>query len=154
SGVTLVIRDILLDEVDTELDFAAWGLKLPRVRARGSLGIGLPGTGGILFDARDVKAPGGALRIGRADQRGMTRAAFDEVVISRVATTAEQPTDIALTVAGARTGRSNLTGKARFTNVFRLPGVKRALRPPSGVQMDARWTDMADMLAGLEAAWM
>ena len=154
GGGSLIVRDLLLDEVDAELDFAPWGLKLPRVRARGSLAVGLPGTGGILFDARDVRAPGGSLRIGRANERGMTRAAFDEVVISRVAAAAEQPTDIALTVAGARTGRSKLSGQARFTNVFRLPGVKRASRPPPGVEMNARWTDMADMLARLEAAWL
>src|SRR5204863_7180040 len=92
-----------------------------------------------------------ALRVGVVGSRGLTRATFDEVAITSVAASAEEPTDIVLTVKGARTGRSTLSGTARFENVFKLPN--RMRRPP-GMRMEARWTETADVLSRLEAAWL
>jgi hypothetical protein len=151
SGSTLVVRNLRLEEVDTELSFRDWGLKLPRARAHGTLAVGVPGSAGILFEARDVVAPGGSLRVGRVGTRGMTSATFDEVVISSVAAAAEHPTAIELTVGRARTGRSILSGKAEFEGVFPVPGRPRA---PPGMRLEAKWTDTADVLARLEAAWL
>jgi hypothetical protein len=151
SGTSLVVRDVRLEEIDADLQFRDWGLKLPRVRAHGSLTVGAPGSAGILFEARDVVAPGGSLRIGKVTSHGMARVSFDEVAIAHVAASPEQPTDIVLTVTGGRTGRSVLSGTAVFENVFKLP--MRPRKPP-GMRLNARYVDLADVLARFDAGWM
>src|ERR1700690_2523680 len=52
---SISIRSLELQDVDTELDFATWGLSLVRANAEGALLVGGDGPP-ILFDARDVVA--------------------------------------------------------------------------------------------------
>jgi hypothetical protein len=154
-GGSLVVRDVRLDEVDVDLDFPTWGLTLPRVRATGSLGLGVAGSGGLLFEALGATAPGGVLRLGRDGARGVTRARFDDVAIERVAVSLDRPTDLVLTVRRAATGRSDLSGTAVFEHIFPPPGPRRrGPRPPAGITLEARWERLGDARARVEAGWL
>jgi hypothetical protein len=172
SGGAIAIRGLELQDVDVELDFPTWGLSLTRANAAGTLSAGGDGPP-ILFDARDVVAAAGTLRIGRSGDAWTARVPFDAVAIERVAVAPESPTDLQLAVTGARTGRARLAGHARFENIFpeRAGGQPPARSPTpaqptpaqptpapatpamSGVDADVRWTNFAAALSALEAEW-
>jgi hypothetical protein len=151
AGAVFAMR-VRLDEIDVDLDFPEWGLTLPRVRATGSLEVAASNGSPVLFEARDARAPGGVLRLGPARGKGMTRAHFDDVAIPRVALARDRPTDIVLVVSAGRTGRSTLHGTADFNRVFPPPG--RRETPAPRMDLDARWDDVADAFAKLEAGWL
>ncbi|HEY2731043.1 MAG TPA: hypothetical protein VGK52_13960 [Polyangia bacterium] len=156
TGASLVVRDARLEEIDVELDFPVWGLALPRVRATGSLAVGTPGGVGFTFDVRDATAPGGRLRAGPGGAHATvatTTALFDDVVISHVGVSPDEPSDLVLAVAHADTGRSRLAGTAAFENVFARHG-RRGERNPPGLALDARWERLTDAAARLEAPWL
>ena len=153
AGGSLVLREITFDEVDFDLDFPVWGLTLPRVHAVGSLGVGPREGNGLLFDAHDVRAPGGTLRAGpggAAATMATTTARFDDVVIARVGVSADRPADLVLAVDHAATGRARLAGTAVFENVF----ATGAARAQPGLSLDARWERTTDAVARLEAPWL
>ena len=54
-----------------------------------------------------------------------------------------------LEVGRATTGRSVLSGRARFTDIF--PWGRRARMP--GMELDAHWTDVGDVVENLKDAW-
>jgi hypothetical protein len=154
---SLIARDVRLEEIDVELDFPVWGLKLPRVRAAGSLAVGTPGGTGFTFDVHDATAPGGTLRAGpggAAATVATTTARFDDVVIARVGVSPDEPRNLALIVARADTGRSRLSGTAVFENVFTRRGPRASERHPPGLVLDARWERLADAAARLDAPWL
>jgi hypothetical protein len=148
---SISIRSLELQDVDTELDFATWGLSLVRANAEGALLVGGDGPP-ILFDARDVVAAAGTLRIGRLDNAWTTRVPFDAVAIERVVVAPEAPTDLRLEVAGARTGGARLAGHALFENIFSTRLGAPPTRPP-GLEMAARWTGFGAALSRLDAGW-
>jgi hypothetical protein len=163
SGGSLTIRNLEFQDVDAELDFPTWGLSLLRVDAAGSLSAGGDGPP-ILFDARDVVAASGTLRIGHPGEVWTTRVPFDAVAIERVAVAPEAPTDLQLMVAGARTGRARLAGHALFQNIFPgRPGASSTApssasspvpsTPPPGLDATVRWTAFGAALSRLEAGW-
>jgi hypothetical protein len=154
--VSLVVRDAHLEDLDVELDFPVWGLALPRVRADGSLSLGEPGGPPFTFEVRDVRAPGGTLRVGpggAAATGATTTARFDDVVIAHVGVPHDTPSDITLEVGHADTGRSRLLGKAVFTNVFASPH-RHVRKNPPGLDLDARWERLTDAAARLDAPWL
>ena len=151
---SLTIQDLRLDGVDVELDFPAWGLALPGVRATGMLAAGAPGSAGLLFEVHDAEAAGGVLRIGGVGRSRTTRARFDDIVIGRVGITADRPTDLVLTVTRARTRGANLTGTAAFESILALPGARPEGQPLPALALDARWENTADALDHLEAGWL
>jgi len=148
---SLVIRNVAFEEVDVDLAFPVWELELARVNAAGMLAIGGDGPP-LQFEARDVIAAGGALRIGRRGEAWTARVPFDAVAITDVGVTPAAPSDLRLEVAGAETGRARLSGHAAFRNIFPLgPN-----RPPPGVpglEVDARWAHFGAALSGLDASW-
>ncbi len=151
GGGSVSIRALEIEDVDIELDFPTWGLSLSRANAAGTLSAGGDGPP-ILFDARDGVATAGTLRIGRLGATWTTRVPFDAVAIERVAVAPDAPTDLQLLVAGARTGRARLSGRALFQNIFptRL-GVPPTKSP--GLDVAARWTGIGAVLPLLEADW-
>jgi hypothetical protein len=151
-SAVFALRDVRLDEIDVALDFPAWGLSLSRVRCNGSLEVAASNGSPVLFEAHDARAAGGVLRLGPARSPGVTRAHFDDVAIPRVALARDRPTDIVLQVSAGRTGRSTLHGKADFNRVFPTPGRREAPQPR--LDLDARWDDVADAFAKLEAGWL
>jgi len=156
GGSEIAIRGLEFQDVDVELDFPTWGLSLSHANAAGTLSAGGDGPP-ILFDARDVVAAAGTLRIGRSGDAWTARVPFDAVAIERVAVAPEVPTDLQLFVTGARTGRARLSGHARFENIFPpAPGARPpapAKPAPPGLDADVRWTNFAAALAALEADW-
>jgi hypothetical protein len=153
---SLSVRNAHLEDLDVELDFPVWGLALPRVRADGSLTLGEPGGPPFTFDVRGVRAPGGTLRVGpggAAATAATTTARFDDVVIAHVGVPHDEPSDIALEVGHADSGRSRLLGKAEFTNVF-APHGRSGKRNPPGLDLDARWERLTDAAARLDAPWL
>ncbi len=148
---SLVLRDIQLQDVDVDLAFPVWELELARMNAAGMLALGGDGPP-LLFEARDVIAAGGALRIGRRGEAWTARVPFDSVAITDAAVTPAAPTDLRLEVAGAYTGRARLSGQAVFRNIF-SPGPKRRPPGPAGLDVDARWANFGGALTGLDASW-
>jgi hypothetical protein len=151
SSGALVIRDVEFEDVDVDLAFPVWELELARVNAGGMLALGGDGPP-LQFEARDVIAAGGALRIGRRGEAWTARVPFEAVAITDVGVTPAAPSDLRLEVAGAETGRARLSGHAAFRNIFPLgPN-----RPPPGVpglEVDARWANFGGALNGLDASW-
>jgi hypothetical protein len=155
-SASLVLRDIDLDEIDVDLDFPVWGLSLPRAHGTGSLSVGTPEPRGFAFDVRDATSPGGTLRAGpggSAATAATTTAHFDDVVISRVGVSTDEPGDLVLAVARADTGRSRLSGRAVFENVFPHHGRRGERRQP-GLDLDARWERLTDAATRIEAPWL
>jgi hypothetical protein len=155
-NASVVVRRARLEDIDVDLDFPVWGLSLPHARATGGLALGTPGGPLFTFEVRDARAPGGMLRagLGGAAANGATTTAhFDGVVISRVGVSADEPADLVLEVARGDTGRSRLSGKAVFENVFAHHGRDGQKNPP-GLSLDARWERLADAAARLEAPWL
>jgi hypothetical protein len=151
SSGSIAIRDIQFQDVDVDLEFPGWELELARTNAVGSLSLGGDGPP-LLFEARDVIAAGGALRIGRRGEAWTARVPFDAVAIARVGVAPETPSDLRLEVAEAATGRARLSGHAAFLNIF--PS-KTGQQPPgvAGLDVDARWTRFGGALNGLDAGW-
>jgi len=148
---SLVIRNVELEDVDVDLAFPVWELELARVNAAGMLAIGGDGPP-LQFEARDVIAAAGALRIGRRGEAWTARVPFDTVAIADVGVTPAAPSDLRLELAGAETGRARLSGHAAFRNIFPL----RANQPPPGrpgLEVEARWTNFGGALTGLDATW-
>ena len=133
------------------LAFPVWELELARVNAAGMLAVGGDGPP-LQFEARDVIAAGGALRIGRRGEAWTARVPFEAVAITDVGVSPTAPSDLRLEVAGAETGRARLSGHALFRNIF-PPGPHQ--RPPgeSGLEVDARWANFGGALSGLDASW-
>jgi hypothetical protein len=151
GGGALDLQRVELADVDAELTFDTWGLTLAGADAIGSLRAGGGGPV-LLFDVRDVAARGGSVRIGGPRSPWRTRVPLDRAAISRVGVYPETPTDLKLEVEGGATGRSFLSGRALFRNIFPAPGGRRPPGPP-GLDADVRWTHFGDALARLEAAW-
>ena len=128
-----------------------WELELARVNAAGMLALGGDGPP-LQFEARDVIAAGGALRIGRRGEAWTARVPFDAVAITDVGVTPAAPSDLRLEVAGAETGRARLSGHAAFRNIFPLGPHKPPPGPP-GLEVDARWANFGGALSGLDASW-
>ena len=148
---SVVIRNVEFEDVDVDLAFPVWELELARVNAAGMLALGGDGPP-LQFEARDVIAAGGALRIGRRGEAWTARVPFDAVAIADVGVTPAAPSDLRLEVAGAETGRARLSGHAAFRNIFPLGPNK----PPPGVpglEVDARWANFGAALTGLDASW-
>ena len=148
---SIVIRDIEFEDVDVDLAFPVWELELARANAAGTLSIGGDGPP-LQFEARDVIAAAGALRIGRRGEAWTARVPFSAVAISEVGVTPAAPSDLRLVVAGAETGRARLSGHATFRNIFPL---RANQRPPGvpGLEVAARWTNFGAALSGLDATW-
>ncbi|HVU50548.1 MAG TPA: hypothetical protein VHL80_07660, partial [Polyangia bacterium] len=155
-SASLVVRRARLEDIDVDLDFPVWGLSLPHARATGALALGTPGGPLFTFEVRDARAPGGVLRAGpggAAATAATTTARFDDVVIARVGVSPDEPADLALEVAQGDTGRSRLSGKAVFENVF-APHGRSGQKNPPGLALDARWERLADAAARLDAPWL
>jgi hypothetical protein len=148
---SVVIRNIELEDVDVDLAFPVWELELARVNAAGMLALGGDGPP-LRFEARDVIAAGGALRIGRPGEAWTARVPFDAVAITDVGVTPAAPSDLRLEVAGADTGRAKLSGRAAFRNIF-PSGPNRPPPGPAGLDVDARWANFGGALTGLDASW-
>ncbi|HEY6477590.1 MAG TPA: hypothetical protein VI456_13495, partial [Polyangia bacterium] len=151
SSGSIALRNIQFQDVDVDLAFDSWELELGRANANGQLSAGGQGPP-LLFEARDVVATAGALRIGRRGDAWTARVPFDAVAITRVGVTPELPTDLELHVAEARTGRAQLSGHAAFRNIF---PARMGERPPGepGLEVDARWPGFGAALTGLDAGW-
>ena len=148
---SIAIRNVQFQDVDVDLEFPDWELELARTNAVGFLSVGGDGPP-ILFEARDVIAAGGALRIGRRGEAWTARVPFDAVAIARVGVAPETPSDLRLEVAEAATGRARLSGHAGFLNI--LPK-KAGQQPPgvAGLDVDAHWARFGGALNGLDAGW-
>jgi hypothetical protein len=148
---SVVLRSVQFEDVDVDLEFPTWELELGRANAVGSLSVGGSGPP-LLFEARDVIAPAGALRIGRRGEAWTARVPFDAVSIARVAVTPEAATDLVLEVASADTGRARLSGRAAFLNIFPL---KAAELPPGvpGLDADVRWAGFGSALRQMDASF-
>ena len=148
---SIVIRNVQFEDVDVDLAFTPWELELARVNAVGMLALGGDGPP-LQFEARDVIAAGGALRIGRRGEAWTARVPFDAVTITDVGVTPAAPSDLRLEVAAAQTGRARLSGRATFRNILS----PRANQPPpgaAGLEVDARWANFGGALSGLDASW-
>jgi autotransporter translocation and assembly factor TamB len=138
--LTFQIINAHLDGVTAVFDFPAWGLELRNIKGPVWLTVdgdfvGWDGTG---LDARG----GGYLRIIEEVLP------FDRVLVNRVATTREWPDSIFLDVGAARTGRSTLTAKGYFTEIYGY-GYKR--EPDAGIDLHAEIADAADALSAVAA---
>ena len=121
------------------------------MNAAGMLALGGDGPP-LQFEARDVIAAGGALRIGRRGEAWTARVPFEAVAITDVGVTPAAPSDLRMEVAGAETGRARLSGHAVFRNIF-PPGPNRRPPGPAGLEVDARWANFGGALTGLDASW-
>jgi hypothetical protein len=148
---SVVIRNIEFEDVDVDLAFPVWELELARVNAAGTLSLGGDGPP-LQFQARDVIAAGGALRVGRRGEAWTARVPFEAVAITDVGVTPAAPSDLRLEVAGADTGRAKLSGHATFRNIF-PPGPHQRPPGPAGLEVDARWANFGGALTGLDASW-
>ncbi len=151
SSGSVALRNVQFQDVDVDLAFDSWELELARANANGHLSAGGEGPP-LLFEARDVVAAAGALRIGRRGDAWTARVPFDAVEITSVGVTPELPTDLELQVAAASTGRARLSGHAAFRNIFPA----RIGQPPPGepgLEVDARWARFGAALMGLDAVW-
>jgi hypothetical protein len=142
------IENARLEDIDIDLDFAAWQLELFGVTT--TLWLSLDQDLQFGF-RRAVAASGGTVRIGRLGSRGALKAPFDRVVFASFGTLPEAPGDLALVIEGARTGRSDLSGRATFHRVF--PGAP-AHAPPPGLEVAAKWATFGDGLSRLQAPWL
>jgi hypothetical protein len=151
SSGSVVLRNIQFQDVDVDLAFDSWELELGRANANGRLSAG-GDSPPLLFEARDVVANTGALRLGRRGNAWTARVPFDAVQITRVGVTPDLPTDLELHVASAKTGRARLSGHAAFRNIF---PVRMGQPPPGepGLEVDARWVGFGAALSGLDAVW-
>ncbi len=150
GGGSLTLRRVEIADVDVELTFDTWGMTLDRAAAVGSLSAG--GDPAFLFEARAVVARGGSVRIGGPKSPWRTIVPLDAAVITRVGVLRDAPTDLTLEVARGITGRSLLSGRASFLNIFPGPG-GRPPPAPAGLDADVRWASFGDALARLQAAW-
>ncbi|HVY39878.1 MAG TPA: hypothetical protein VHM31_18195 [Polyangia bacterium] len=150
GGGALTLRRVEIADLDVELTFDTWGMTLAGAAAVGSLSAG--GDPAFLFEARDVVARGGSVRIGGPKSPWRTVVPLDAARITRVGVLRDAPTDLTLEVASGVTGRSLLSGRASFLNIFPGPGG----RPPpgrAGLDADVRWAAFGDALARLQATW-
>lgn len=133
-----------LENLDAELDFPDWGLRLAHVTTRLTLSL----DGSFRFAFARAVAASGDLRVGAAASEWLAAVPFDNVVISRVAVVPESGTDLLLEVESARTGRADLSGRALFRQLFAA-----APSEEPGVDVDARWRRFGDALMALKAPW-
>lgn len=136
-----------LVDIDLDLDFTAWRLELSRVTTTFWLSFGPDLRFGC---ARAVVAGGGRVRIGRRGSRGATTVPFERLVFDSFGTPLDAPSDLALDLASARTGRSDLSGRAIFHRVF--PGASPHA-PPPGLDVLAHWLSFGHGLSQLQAPW-
>ncbi|MFL5305632.1 MAG: hypothetical protein ACJ8F1_10475 [Polyangia bacterium] len=150
GGGSVTLRRIELADMDVTLTFDTWGMTLVGAAAVGSLSAG--GDPSFLFDAHDVAARGGSVRIGGPRSAWRTIVPLDAVGITRVGVLRDAPTDLMLELARGMTGRSLLSGHASFLNIFPGPG-GRPPPEPAGLDADVRWSSFGDALARLQASW-
>ena len=82
GGGSVTLRRVELADMDVELTFDAWGMTLAGATAVGSLSAG--GDPAFLFEAHDVVARGGSVRIGGPRSPWRTVVPMDAVAIARV----------------------------------------------------------------------
>jgi hypothetical protein len=141
SKTVFQIVNAQLDGFTAVFDFPGWGVELRNIRCPVSLTVDGNFVG---WDAQGLDArEGGYLRI-------LTEVLpFDRVAITRVATTRDWPDQIYLEIAAARTGRSTLTAKGSFTEIYGY-GYRRA--PEPGIDLHASFSDAADALAAVASS--
>ncbi len=146
--VQVGIEKARLDNFDLDLGFPSWRLELNGVTTE----FWLSRTTDLRFGCgRAVVARGGQLRIGRRGSRGATTVTFDRMAFDSFGTLADAPSDLALVLASARTGRSDLSGRAVFHGVF--PGAPPDA-PPPGLEVTARWRSFGDGVRRVRASWL
>ncbi len=153
GGGALDLRRVEMDDVTAELDFDTWAMALSGASAVGSLHAGGDGPV-LLFEAHDVAARAGWVRIGGPRSPWRTRVPLDGGAITRVGVFPDAPTDLTLEVAGGTTGKSLLSGRARFLNIFPPPGrapAPGAARPGCRRPLDALRGRAGAAGGGLEA---
>jgi hypothetical protein len=152
-GAAVTLQEVELKDMDVDLDFPTWALKLSRVQTHGSFSAGRAREHpDLLFNAHNATTDtGGWLRIGREGAAWTTHLRFDTVAIGQVAVTADAPSDLVLQVDEAMTGQSRLSGRAVFQGT--LPVRSGGHTPPSGLILDARWDRVGDALSALQATW-
>jgi hypothetical protein len=124
-------------------DFEGWGLELRNSVSPVSLIVDGKFVG---WDAKGLVARnGGYLRI---MQEVLP---FDRVEVTRVATTREWPDEIYLDVKAARTGRSVLTAKGRFTEIYGNGTYAGERDPEPGIDLHAEFSEAADALGAVAA---
>jgi autotransporter translocation and assembly factor TamB len=140
GGTVFDIVNAQLQGLTAVFDFPAWGLELRNIRAPVSLTVDGDFVG---WDARGVDARGGGyLRI-------VTEVLpFDRVLVTRVATDRQWPDRIYLEVGAARTGRSTMTAKGFFNEIY---GYGYTREPDTGIALTASFDDAADALAAVAA---
>jgi hypothetical protein len=114
------IADAELGAFTADFDFpGVWGLELRDMHGTASLIQSTldPQHPMFGFEGRQVVAEGG----GWLSVLGNVLP-FDRVVINRIATAQDHPDDIQLDLAGADTGKSQLSGKGSFTGIYGLGG--------------------------------
>jgi hypothetical protein len=149
-SLSVQVHNTLLEDVNLRLDFKTWALVLEGTWAEGSVGFSTTPGPRLTFEARGIEARrGGLLRVGMRDQQWAAVIPLDHVQIDRYATDPGAPADMLLDVGRASTGRSALSGHARFTDVF--PWGRRSRT--AGMEMDARWSQIGDAIERLKQAW-
>jgi autotransporter translocation and assembly factor TamB len=121
-------------------DFPAWGLELRDLAGPVSLDVDGDFVG---WDATGLDARGGGYL--RIIEEVLP---FDRVLVNRVATTRQWPDNIYLDLGAARTGRSTLTARGSFTEIYGY-GYKR--EPQPGIDLHAEFADAADALGAVAA---
>jgi len=148
SRAQIRIEHARLEDLDIDLDFPDWQLEAFRVTT--SLQLSLDRI--LRFGCgRIVAAGGGRLRIGPVGSEWTTTAPFDHIALDSLGTLPETASDLVLVLDNARTGRSALSGRAVFHQVF-PSGLPRA--PPAGLDVVARWRSIGDAVSRLRAAWL
>jgi hypothetical protein len=140
------IHHASLVDLDLLLDFRTWGLALHGTRAEGSLAFDSGAVPPLSFEVHGISAAsGGSLRVGTRGQGWAVEVPFDAVEIDRFAVDPAAPAHLVLEVRRATTGRSVLSGRARFTEVFS--------RAPPGIELDASWATVGDAVEALKRSW-
>jgi hypothetical protein len=148
ASVRVSIENAQLANIDIDLDFAAWQVELCHVTT--TLWLSLDRDLRFGF-RRTVAASGGTVRVGRLGSPGTVNAPFDRVVLESFGTPPDAPSDLALVLESARTGHSDLSGRATFHRAFpRAP----AHAAPPGLDVAARWASFGDGMSRLQAPWL
>ena len=155
-AASVAVHEARLEDIDVDLDFPVWGLSLPHAHGRAWLALSTAGGPLFTFDVRDAHAPSGVLRVGpggAAATAATTTARFDDVIITRVGVSPDEPANLVLEVGHADTGRSRLAGHAVFENVFPHHG-RRGEKHLPGLVLDAHWDRLRDAVARVDAPWL
>ncbi len=153
SGLTasVTVNEARITLRELVLDFPDWALKLQDVGARGGFSLGIKnGVPDLRFSVRDLDAVrGGTLRVGRSRLPWSTTVPFDGVRIGLVGVDDNNPADLVLQVDSGQTGRSILSGKARFSEVFAWQS--RGQR--EWLDVDVNWGPLSDVMGRTSGRW-